>query len=143
MAATITAITLGVRDLKRSTRFYKALGYKAGFVSPEVVFFQLNGAVLSLYGKDDLAADAKLPRGKARPGGITLAVNLSGKKAVDAFMARAKNAGAKVLKAPHDAVWGGYSGYFADPDGHPWELAWNPHWTLMKDGGVSLKKPKR
>ena len=135
----ITCTTLGVRDLKRSTRFYQALGFKLGHAMDEVVFFQLNGCILSLFGRDALAKDAGLPKGKAKPGGITLAVNLASKKAVDAFMAKATKAGAKVLQAPHDAFWGGYSAYFADPDGHPWELAWNPFWKLDKKGNVSLK----
>ena len=135
----VTAITLGVSDLKVSLNFYKGLGFKPGFVSPEVVFFQLNGTVLALFGRDDLAEDAKLPKGKARPGGMSLAINLPSKKAVDAFMAKAKRAGAKVTKAPQDAVWGGYSGYFKDLDGHLWELAWNPFWKLDGKGNVTLK----
>jgi uncharacterized glyoxalase superfamily protein PhnB len=139
MSATITCTTLGVRDLKRALRFYKALGFKPGVVMKEVIFIQLNGSILSLFGADDLAKDAGLPKGKARPGGITLAINLPSKKAVDAKMAQARKAGAKVLRAPQDAFWGGYSAYFADPDGHPWELAWNPFWKLDKKGNVSLK----
>ena len=135
----ITCTTLGVRDLKRSTRFYKALGFKVGHAMDEVVFFQLNGGILSLFGRDALAKDAGLPKGKAKPGGITLAVNLPSKKAVDALCAKAKKAGAKVLVQPHDAFWGGYSAYFADPDGHPWELAWNPFWKLDKKGNAFLK----
>ena len=139
MPLSITCTTLGVRSLPRSLKFYKALGFKAGHVSKEVVFFQLNGSILSLFGADDLAKDAGLPRGKARPGGMSLAINLPSKKAVDALTAKAKKAGAKVLRAPHEAFWGGYSAYFADPDGHPWELAWNPFWKLDKKGSVSLK----
>jgi catechol 2,3-dioxygenase-like lactoylglutathione lyase family enzyme len=139
MSATITCTTLGVRDLKRSLRFYRALGFKPGFISKEVIFIQLNGSILSLFGAEDLAKDAGLAKGKARPGGITLAINLPSKKAVDAKMAKARKAGAAVLRSPHDAFWGGYSVYFADPDGHPWELAWNPFWSLDKKGNVSLK----
>lgn len=135
----ITCITLAVKSLPKSIRFYKALGFKPGFVSPEVAFFQLNGSVLSLYRADLYNADLKrkAPRGQA-PGGINLAVNVPSKKAVDAFIAKAQRAKAKLIRAPHDAVWGGYTSYFQDPDGHAWEIAWNPHWKLDKNGDVRL-----
>lgn len=135
----ITAITLGVKDLRKSTAFYRKLGYKPGFVSPEVVFFQLNSSVLSLYLQPMLSADLKTPKAKApRPGGITLALNVASERAVDAFFAKAKKAGARTLRAPHKAVWGGYTAYFGDPDGHAWEVAWNPFWKLDKKGNIKL-----
>lgn len=137
--ANITAITLGSKDLVKATAFYKALGYKPGFVSKEVVFFQLNSAVLSLYRQDMLSADLKTPKSKApRPGGITLAINVASKKDVDRLFAKANKNGAKTLRAPHEAVWGGYTAYFADRDGHAWEVAWNPFWKLDKKGNIKL-----
>lgn len=134
----VSCITLGVRSIERSARFYKALGFKAGKPQEGVAFFQLQGTVLSLFGRQALAKDAGRPKAQGRPGGLSLAVNLPGKQAVDRLFAKALKAGAKPLKAPHDAFWGGYSGYFADPDGHWWELAWNPFWKLDKKGRVSL-----
>ena len=133
----VTCMTLGVRSLAKARGFYEALGFKAGFVSDEVVFFQLRGSVLALYRKDMQAQDLKLAR-RPVPGGITLAINLPSRKAVDTFFAQARHAQAKVLRAPHPAVWGGYTCYFSDPDGHPWEVAWNPHWKLDKQGNVKF-----
>jgi predicted lactoylglutathione lyase len=134
----LTCITLGVRDVADATRFYKALGFKPASVLKEVAFLQLQGSVLSLFGKRALAEDAGLPSTWGKPGGLSLAVNLKSKKAVDAFYAKALKAGAKAQKKPHDAFWGGYSGYFKDPDGHLWELAWNPFWKLDARGRVSV-----
>jgi predicted lactoylglutathione lyase len=134
----ITCITLGSKDLPRSRRFYQALGFKAGFNSPEVVFFQLNSSVLALYDQSLQSKDLKL-KAAPRPGGVTLAVNLGSKRAVDRAFAKARRAGAKAIRAPHEAVWGGYTSYFSDPDGHAWELAWNPFWKLDKKGAVKLK----
>jgi catechol 2,3-dioxygenase-like lactoylglutathione lyase family enzyme len=133
----LTCTTLGVRSLPRSQAFYEALGFEVKFVSKEVVFFQLNGAVLALYPQALQSADLKLAR-KPVPGGITLAVNLPDKKAVKTLLARAQTAGAKVIRPPHDAVWGGFTCYFGDPDGHPWEAAWNPFWKLDRKGNVRI-----
>jgi len=134
----ITCITLGVKDLKRAAKFYQAWGFKAGPPMEGVAFFQLQGTILSLFGAGALAKDAGLPKGWAKPGGCSLAVNLGSKKAVDALYAKALKAGAKAQKQPHDAFWGGYSGYVRDPDGHLWELAWNPFWKLDGQGSVKL-----
>lgn len=133
----ITAITLGSKDLSKATAFYKALGYKPGFVSKEVVFFQLNSSILCLYQQGLLSQDLKLTKAP-RPGGVCLALNLASKKAVDLFYTKARKAGARGLRAPHDAVWGGYTCYFSDKDGHAWEAAWNPFWKLDKKGNVKL-----
>lgn len=140
MNPNLTCITLAVRSLPKSLRFYQALGYKAGFKSPEVIFFQLNSSVLALYDAKLYNADLKRKASASKAAGaISLALNLPSKKAVDAVFAKARKAGAKVVRAPHAAVWGGYTSYFTDPDGHAWELAWNPHWKLDKKGAVRLK----
>ena len=134
-------MTLGVADLERSRRFYEdGLGWRRGNAHAEVVFFQLGGAILGLFSRDALAADARLPAAGSGFGGITLAYNARTRAEVDAVLAEAQAAGARILKPAEDAFWGGYSGYFADPDGHPWEVAWNPEWTIAEDGSVSLRK---
>jgi catechol 2,3-dioxygenase-like lactoylglutathione lyase family enzyme len=135
----VSVITLGVADLDRSRRFYEALGWKRGNKHEAVVFFQLPGAVLSLYSRAALAEEARvLPAAGTGFGGITLAYNARSKADVDAVLAEAEAAGATILKPAGDMFWGGYSGYFADPDGHPWEVAWNPEWSLDAEGRVSL-----
>jgi uncharacterized protein len=140
MEQRLSVVTLGVADLERSRRFYEeGLGWRRGNRHAEVVFFQLPGMVLALFGRSDLAADAKLPAAGSGFGGITLAYCTRSREEVDAVLAEAAAAGATILKPAEDAFWGGYSGYFADPDGHPWEVAWNPEWTLADDGSVRLK----
>jgi catechol 2,3-dioxygenase-like lactoylglutathione lyase family enzyme len=138
MEQRLSVVTLGVADLERSRRFYEALGWKRGNRNESVVFFQLNGIVLSLFSRRELAADAKLSAAGNGFGGITLAYNARSREDVEAVMAEAEAAGARILKPPEDAFWGGYSGYFADPDGHPWEVAWNPEWELTPEGNVRL-----
>jgi catechol 2,3-dioxygenase-like lactoylglutathione lyase family enzyme len=137
MEQRLSLVTLGVADLGRAQRFYEALGWKRGNRDDGVVFFQLPGMVLALWSRASLAADARVADGGGF-GGITLAYNTHSKADVDATLAEAKAAGARLLKPAEDTAWGGYSGYFADPDGHPWEVAWNPFWTLSADGAVSL-----
>jgi len=134
----VTAITLGVADLGRSLRFYEGLGWRRGNDHADVVFFQLQGSVLSLYGREALAEDARVPAAGSGFSGITLAHNVASKAAVDAVLAEAAAAGGRIMKPAHDTFWGGYSGYFADPDGHLWEVAFNPFWRLDEDGRVSL-----
>jgi catechol 2,3-dioxygenase-like lactoylglutathione lyase family enzyme len=137
----ISLATLGVTDLQRSTDFYTALGWQRaeGSVAGVVTFFPTVGAALSLFGIADLAADADLPA-DAAPAvstgfrGFSLAINLESREAVDAAFATAEAAGARIVKAPRAADWGGYSGYFADPDGHLWEIAHNPGWPLDERG---------
>ena len=137
----LSMISLGVRDLARARRFYEALGWTASAAGNEnIVFFQLLGAVLGLYSREALAEDAQLPdtAPPAAFGGIAIAYNARDKAEVDRVLKEAVAAGATLLKSAQEVFWGGYSGYFADPDGHPWEVAFNPHWTLQKDGSLRL-----
>jgi catechol 2,3-dioxygenase-like lactoylglutathione lyase family enzyme len=137
----VSLVTLGVASLERSLAFYRdGLGWRpAPQSTPEIAFFQAGGVVLALYPRVLLAADARLPdAGAAGFGGITLAHNVPTREAVDATLVEAVRAGASLLKPAEDAAWGGRSGYFADPDGHPWEVAWNPHFPLGADGTVRL-----
>lgn len=139
MEQRLSLVTLGVADLERSRRFYvDGLGWQPGFDNGDVVFFQLAGIVLALFPRNDLAKDARLPAQGSGFGGIALAQNVRRREEVDAVLQQAGAAGATILKPAEDAAWGGYSGYFADPDGHPWEVAWNPHWTVNADGSVKL-----
>jgi catechol 2,3-dioxygenase-like lactoylglutathione lyase family enzyme len=136
----LSLITLGVDDLKRSYEFYvKGLGWRPSTASNEhVCFIQLNGMALGLYSREALAEDAQLPNERSAFGGITLAYNARSREEVDAVLVQAKALGAKILKPAQDVFWGGYSGYFADPDGHPWEVAWNPGFTLDSKGNLIL-----
>ncbi len=135
----VSLITLGVRDVAASRRFYERLGWKAAAASEAgVAFFQAGGIVLSLFGRAALAEDARLPDGPPGFGGITLALNQRSKADVDRAIDEARAAGATILKPAADTFWGGYSGYFADPDGHPWEVAWNPYFPLDAEGIVRL-----
>lgn len=132
MEPRISIITLGVSDLERSIKFYRdglqlPTSYQAG---EGIAFFQLTGTWLALYPAEALAEDACLPPERARFGGVTLAHNVRSKAAADAVIQAALAAGASLLKPAADTFWGGYSGYFADPDGHPWEVAWNPYFPL-------------
>jgi uncharacterized protein len=139
MEQRLSLVTLGVSDLDQSLRFYEALGWKRGNENPSVVFFQLPGMILALWSRSALAEDAGLAPNERGFGGITLAYNARSKKDVDTVIAEAERAGARILKPAHETPWGGYSGYFADLDGHPWEVAWNPEWTITKKGEVKLK----
>ncbi len=141
MEQRLSVVTLGVADLERSRRFYEeGLGWRRGNDHAKVVFFQLGGSVLALFGRDALAADARVsPEGQGF-GGITLAYNTRSREEVDRVLAEAAAAGATILKPAEDMFWGGYCGYFADPDGHPWEVAWNPDWTVEADGSVRLRR---
>lgn len=135
----VTLITLGVADLARSRRFYEALGWQPHRPETEgVVFFQMLGAVLALFGRAALAEDQGRQGAELGTGAMTLAQNFSTEAEVDAAYALALGAGATALKAPQKVFWGGYSGYFADPDGHVWELAMNPFWPLDTDGSLTL-----
>ena len=133
----ISLVTLGVRDVAASTAFYQALGFplSSASVPGQVSFFRTTGGLLGLYGADDLADDAQLPRsGSAGFRGVSLAVNLADRDAVDEAIATAEAAGAQVLKPAQATEWGGYHAYFADPDGHAWEVAHNPFWPLDERG---------
>ncbi len=135
--AAISLVTLGVRDIVRSTRFYGALGFplSPASVAGEVSFFRTRGGLLGLYGTDALAADIGIdaPSTGGFPG-VTLAINVAAPDEVDAALRTAMSAGAHILKQPQATEWGGYHGYFADPDGHAWEVAHNPFWPLGEDG---------
>jgi catechol 2,3-dioxygenase-like lactoylglutathione lyase family enzyme len=132
MEPRISIITLGVSDLRRSIHFYHlGLGFPTSYQEGEgIAFFQLNGTWLALYPSTALAEDACLPPERLRFGGFTLAHNVPSKEIVDQVIAQALASGATLLKPAADTFRGGYSGYFADPDGHPWEVAWNPFFPL-------------
>ena len=135
----VTLITLGVEDMTRAREFYRALGWQEVPGETEsVTFYRMNGMALGLFGKADLAADQGRPGTLLGTGAITLAQNFNSDAAVDAAFDSAVSAGAQVLKRPERVFWGGYSGYFADPDGHAWELAHNPFFPLSDDGLVQL-----
>jgi uncharacterized glyoxalase superfamily protein PhnB len=135
----VSLITLGVSDLARSRKFYGDLGWEPKDEVPgEVVFYQLNGAVLGLFGIEPLAKDQGREGTKLGIGAVTLCQNFNTEAEVDAAYAKALSVGATALKAPEKVFWGGYSGYFADPDGHPWEVAFNPFWELDGDGNLTL-----
>ena len=140
MDARISLITLGVADLARSLRFYRdGLGWPLSSASGgDVAFFRAGGVVLALYPRDALAADAYLSPDGSGFGGIALAHNVAVREQVDVILTEAVAAGASLLKPAQEAEWGGYSGYFADPDGYPWEVAWNPGFPLGEDGTVQL-----
>lgn len=134
----ITAVTLGVADLARSRAFYARLGWEADEAQEGVVFIHLAGQVLCLFGIEDLAKDQGRERAGLGTGAMTLARNFATEAAVDAAFALALEAGGTAIKRPEQVFWGGYSGYFADPDGHVWELAMNPFWEIGKDGRVDF-----
>jgi len=134
----VSLVTLGVRDLARSRAFYEALGWVANAEpEDEVVFFQAGGMVVALWGREELAEDS-CAKDTGGWGGITLAHNVGSPGEVDTVLDEAAAAGATIPRVGAETFWGGYSGVFVDPDGHPWEVAHNPHWTLRPDGSISL-----
>lgn len=137
MEQRLSLVTLGVDDPMRARAFYEALGWRPQPSPDGVVFFQLNGMALALWGRGELAGDAGLPPATGW-GGIALAYNARTADEVDAVLAQATEAGATLLKPAHETFWGGYAGYFADPDGHPWEVAHNPFWRIAADGSVDI-----
>ena len=138
MEQRISLITLGVRNLARARAFYEALGW-TGAVQPddEVVFFQAGGMVLALWKRERLVADARM-QDEDGFGAVSLAHNVHSPDQVNEIMACAERAGATINRQPGRTEWGGYSGLFVDPEGHPWEIAHNPGWRLAEDGTVSL-----
>lgn len=134
----VTLITLGVKDLEASRAFYRALGWHAQADQERISFFQMHGAVLALFGLTDLADDQDRPVDDLGTGAMTLAQNFGTEEDVDEVWHKAMQAGARAIKRPQATSWGGYSGYFADPDGHVWELAVNPFWPLAADGSLTL-----
>ena len=140
MTPRINLVTLGVSDIARSRAFYERLGFKASSASnADVTFFEANGVVLGLFGHEALAEDAHVTPGKvAQFRGVSLAWNAESEDVADAIMAHAAKAGATIVKPMQKVFWGGYSGYFADPDGHLWEVAHNPFFPLDPQGHLSL-----
>jgi catechol 2,3-dioxygenase-like lactoylglutathione lyase family enzyme len=134
----VSLITLGVADLRRARSFYEALGWTTGAKPDEdVVFFQAGGMIVALWDRANLAEDTVV-EDNGGWGGITLAHNVRSPQEVDAVLSEAAAAGATIARAGAETFWGGYSGVFVDPDGHPWEVAHNPGWTIREDGSISL-----
>jgi catechol 2,3-dioxygenase-like lactoylglutathione lyase family enzyme len=134
----LSLVTLGVANLDRARRFYEALGWRETPRAEGVVFFQSGGLVVGLWGREELAADSGVDD-TGGWGGITLAHNVASPAEVDAVIDEARTAGATIAREPAATFWGGYSGVFVDPDGHPWEVAHNPAWTLAEDGSIDLR----
>jgi uncharacterized protein len=134
----VSLITLGVRDLERARAFYGALGWRTGAEpGDDVVFFQAGDMVVALWDREKLAEDSEVSDSGGW-GGVTLAMNVGSPAEVDAVIEEARAAGARIGREPAETFWGGYSGIFIDPEGHPWEVAHNPRWTITPDGGVRL-----
>ncbi|MGE4221203.1 MAG: VOC family protein [Alphaproteobacteria bacterium] len=140
MEPRLSLITLGVADVERSRAFYEGLGWRASSasVAGEVVFFQLGGLALALYGRAALAADAGGNTVMAAGAAVALAHNVRERDEVDATIAEFVAGGGRILRPASEAEWGGRFGYVADPDGHVWEIAWNPHFGIASDGGLHL-----
>ncbi|HEY2120811.1 MAG TPA: VOC family protein [Candidatus Acidoferrum sp.] len=135
----ISLVTLGVKNLETSKRFYvDGLGWKPVYEDKEIIFFQTGGMIFALFLRDKLAADFQTDPATFGPAAMALAYNVRAKTEVDPLMKRAATAGAKILKPAREASWGGYSGYFADPDGFAWEVAWNPTWRVKADGSMEF-----
>ncbi len=139
----LTLVTLGVADVGRSREFYEALGFRAAdFASDDVAFFDMNGVVLGLFGREALAHDANVDADGEGFRGTALAINVESEAAVDAALDFAVSRGAKLTKPAQKVFWGGYSGYFSDPDGHLWEVAFNPGWPLDEEGRMVIPAPR-
>ena len=138
MKQRLSLITLGVRDLERARRFYEALGWKTGAApDDDTVFFQAGDMIVALWNRAKLAEDSCVTDSGGW-GGITPALNVGSNEEVDAVTEEARAAGATIAREPGETFWGGYDAIFIDPEGHPWEVAHNPHWTITEDGGVRL-----
>ena len=134
----LSLVTIGVNDLERSRRFYEALGWKSNAAEGDpVVFFQAGGMIVALWDRGSLAEDSAVADSGGW-GGITLAYNTRSQAEADAVIEEARAAGATIGREPAETFWGGYSGVFIDPDGHPWEVAHNPRWTIAEDGSAHL-----
>jgi uncharacterized protein len=138
MEQRLSVVTLGVTDLARARAFYEALGWKTGAApDDDVVFFQAGCMIVALWGRDQLAEDSAV-EDTGGWGGVTLAYNTRSREEVDDVIGQAEAAGATIGRRGAETFWGGYSGVFVDPDGHPWEVAHNPRWTIEADGSVKL-----
>jgi hypothetical protein len=139
MEQRVSLITLGVADLNRSREFYERLGWRRSMAKAEgIVFFQVGGMGLALYPRHELAKDANIAADGHGFRGISLAYNARSRAEVDSVLEDAEAAGAKLLKPAQEAFWGGYSGYFSDPDGFLWEVAWNPSFPIAEDGTIRI-----
>jgi len=139
MEQRVSIITLGVANLERSREFYERIGWRRSMAQSEgIVFFQAGGVAVALYPREELAKDANVaPEGSGFQG-VALAYNARTRSEVDAVLADAVAAGAKLLRPAQEAFWGGYSGYFSDPDGFLWEVAWNPSFPIAADGSIRI-----
>jgi uncharacterized protein len=134
----VSLVTLGVSDLGRARSFYEALGWQTrAAADDDVGFFQAGGMVVALWDRGNLAEDSGVSD-RGGWGGVTLAHNVRSPAEVDAVIAEAEAAGATIARPGAETFWGGYSGVFVDPDGHPWEVAHNPRWTVREDGSIRL-----
>jgi catechol 2,3-dioxygenase-like lactoylglutathione lyase family enzyme len=134
----LSCVTLGVRDLQRARTFYEALGWETGAApADDVVFFQAGGMIVALWGREQLAEDSVVEDAGGW-GGVTFAYNARSPEEVDSVITEAEAAGATIGRRGAPTFWGGYSGVFIDPEGHPWEVAHNPNWTIEPDGSIRL-----
>jgi catechol 2,3-dioxygenase-like lactoylglutathione lyase family enzyme len=134
----LSLVTLGVADLDSARRFYEALGWRRGDDNDDVVFFQAGGMILALWDRAALAEDSRV-EDSGGWGGVGLALNVRSPEEVDDVLEEARAAGAVIGRPGAETFWGGYSGVFIDPDGHPWEVAHNPFWTVTDDGRTLLR----
>ncbi|MFL5908100.1 MAG: VOC family protein [Solirubrobacterales bacterium] len=138
MRQRLTLVTLGVSDLERAREFYEGLGWRTGAKeADDVIFFQAGCMVVALWGRDKLAEDSAVTDSGGW-GGVTFAYNTRSPEEVDEVIEQARSAGATIGREPAETFWGGYSGIFIDPDGHPREVAHNPRWTIEEDGALTL-----
>ena len=139
MESRISIITLGVKNLSASRKFYEDLGFKASSASQEkITFFHMQGTILALFSREELAHDAMVKNDGAGFDGLTIAHNVRTKEEVAKILKHAQSVGAKIVKEAQDVFWGGHSGYFADLDGHLWEIAWNPFIEIDTNGQLKL-----
>jgi predicted lactoylglutathione lyase len=139
MEQRLSLVTLGVSDLEGAVAFYAKLGWEVAndVEAQDVAFFQAGPMVIALWHRDELASDSGVEDGGGW-GGVTLAHNVASPEEVDVVISEAEEAGATIARAGAETVWGGYSGVFIDPDGHPWEVAHNPHWSIAEDGSIEI-----
>ena len=139
MEQRVSIISLGVADLDQSIAFYQKLGWTRSFEAAEgIAFFQIGGLAFSLYPRDHMARDIGVPVEGSGFAGFALAHNTRAQEEVDTVLLEAEQAGGRIVRTAADQFWGGYSGCFADPDGHLWEVAWNPHFPIAEDGSITL-----
>jgi uncharacterized protein len=139
MEQRLSLVTLGVSDLDRAREFYESLGWERGDDNDDVVFFQTGGLIVGLWDRTALAEDSAV-EDSGGWGGVTLALNVRSPEEVDTVLEEARRAGAVIGRSGAETFWGGYSGVFVDPDGHPWEVAHNPFWTITDDGLTLLRE---